>query len=145
MKISNNNFEELFSNNNKGQNKKSSLYDLPFDYLLKQNKKLAEDKMKKYKEELVFNKETNQFEKKIVLDEQSYKEQIKIKLEKKTKENINEQINNKITSKIENINPMQTSSLDSLKFSTNFWQLKIEQKQKENKDFNVFSAPLTND
>ncbi|WP_139470654.1 hypothetical protein [Campylobacter armoricus] len=145
MKISNNNFEELFSNNNKEQNKKSSLYDLPFDYLLKQNKKFAEDKMKKYKEELVFNKETNQFEKKIVLDEQSYKEQIKIKLEKKTKENINERINNKITSKIENINPMQTSSLDSLKFSTNFWQLKIEQKQKENKDFKVFSAPLTND
>ncbi|MBF7042754.1 hypothetical protein IY971_04985 [Campylobacter volucris] len=144
MKISNNNFEELFSNNNKGQNKKSSLYDLPFNYLLKQNKKLAEDKMKKYKEELVFNKETNQFEKKMVLDEQSYKEQIKIKLEKKTKESINEQINNKITSKIENTNPMQISSLDSLKFSTNFWQLKIEQKQKENKDFNVFSAPLTN-
>ncbi|MBF7068193.1 hypothetical protein IY885_07960 [Campylobacter volucris] len=144
MKISNNSFEELFSNSNKGQNKKSSLYDLPFDYLLKQNKKLAEDKMKKYKEELVFNKETNQFEKKMVLDEQSYKEQIKIKLEKKTKESINEQINNKITSKIENTNPMQISSLDSLKFSTNFWQLKIEQKQKENKDFNVFSAPLTN-
>ncbi|MBF7047799.1 hypothetical protein IY804_06915, partial [Campylobacter volucris] len=132
------------SNSNKGQNKKSSLYDLPFNYLLKQNKKLAEDKMKKYKEELVFNKETNQFEKKMVLDEQSYKEQIKIKLEKKTKESINEQINNKITSKIENTNPMQISSLDSLKFSTNFWQLKIEQKQKENKDFNVFSAPLTN-
>ncbi|MBF7046251.1 hypothetical protein IY974_06710 [Campylobacter volucris] len=144
MKISNNSFEELFSNSNKGQNKKSSLYDLPFNYLLKQNKKLAEDKMKKYKEELVFNKETNQFEKKMVLDEQSYKEQIKIKLEKKTKESINEQINNKITSKIENTNPMQISSLDSLKFSTNFWQLKIEQKQKENKDFNVFSAPLTN-
>lgn len=144
MKISNNNFEELFSNNDKGQNKKSSLYDLPFDYLLKQNKKLAEDKMKKYKEELVFNKETNQFEKKMVLDEQSYKEQIKIKLEKKTKESINEQVNNKITSKIENTNPVQISSLNDLKFSTNFWQLKIEQKQKENKDFNVFSAPLTN-
>lgn len=55
MKISNNSFEELFSNSNKGQNKKSSLYDLPFNYLLKQNKKLAEDKMKKYKEELIPN------------------------------------------------------------------------------------------
>lgn len=33
MKISNNSFEELFSNSNKGQNKKSSLYDLLFEYL----------------------------------------------------------------------------------------------------------------
>ncbi|MBT0825009.1 MULTISPECIES: hypothetical protein [Campylobacter] len=143
MNISNN-FQQLFSHNHKSQDKKTSLYDLPFDYLIKQNKKLAEDKMKKYKEELVFNEETKQYEKKMVLDEQSYKEQIKIKLEEQTKEKVNQQLNNKITSKTENLNTVQGSGYDNLKHSTSFWQFKEKQNQKEEKAFNVFSAPIHN-
>ncbi|MBZ7935446.1 MULTISPECIES: hypothetical protein [Campylobacter] len=165
MKINSNYINENF--NNSRQNSKTtkqdenSLWDVSFKTLLKEVEEFVESKMKKYKEELVLNKKTGEYEKKKVLDEEAYKEHLRLKLEEQTKEKISTQINEKMEQKLNSNLEKQASINNNLNLKTkeniSYMQIQAQEKyhaknsptvfskkQEENNKnlFNTFSAPV---
>lgn len=123
-----------FNKNNVLKNSKnsdeSSLWDTPFKVLLKEVDEFIGYKMKKFKEELVLNKETGKYEKKMVPDEEAYKELLRLKLEEENKQKMSSQISEKINEKIsKNKENEQISSLSNSQ-SISYMQMQAEEKFK---------------
>ncbi|HFZ5136047.1 TPA: hypothetical protein ACIK0W_000443 [Campylobacter jejuni] len=154
-----------FSNNFKQD--ENSLWNTPFKVLLKEVEEFVGSKIKKFKEELVLNKKTGKYEKKMVPDEEAYREHIRLKLEEQTKEKISTQVNEKINGKlnldlekqdIKNNKQEFNSGKSNTQEGISYMQMQAEAKyhtknspifgnskkqEENNKDFfNVFSAPV---